>query len=124
MTATGSRTPRRGRPSAYITLLIVAWAVAMTARLYPQIDTIVRVDGRTMTVAEYISDRCGTQLGPAAEVCLAAAHNKARVQLRREQVRSVLIIAAPAVLYLLYLLLARLADVWQRRAAARLEGVS
>lgn len=121
MTAMDTGTPRRGRPSAYVTLLIAAWAVAMTARLYPQFNTAVRIDGRLTTIDDYIADRCGAQLGPAGEICLATARSKARVLLHQEQARSLLIIVAPAVLYLLYLPFARLAAVRRRRAAGRLE---
>ncbi|MDE1967412.1 MAG: hypothetical protein KGI92_00765 [Alphaproteobacteria bacterium] len=93
--------------------------MAMTARLYPQFDTALRIDGRITTVDDYVADRCSTRLGPDAASCLVAARRKAQTQLRREQARTALIIVAPAVLYSLYLPLAAVADARRRRAARR-----
>ncbi|MGH7015036.1 MAG: hypothetical protein ACREEL_12930 [Stellaceae bacterium] len=122
MTAAKPAAPRRRRASVYVVLLIAAWTAAITARLAPQFDTALRIDGRVTTVDDYIADRCGERLGPAAESCLAAAHRKAQIQLRREQARTVLMIVAPAVLYSIYLLLAGVADARRRRAAKQLKG--
>jgi hypothetical protein len=119
MTASGTDTLRPGRMARYVVLLILAWMAVLTVRLYPQFETAVRVGGRVMTVDDYIADRCGTRLGPAAETCLVAARRKAGVQLRREQAKSVLIVVAPAVLYLLCLPLARAIAARQPRAAKR-----
>ena len=119
MSAIQTGTSRRRRISPYVVLLITAWMAVMTARLYPQFDTALRIDGRITTVDDYVADRCGTRLGPEATSCLATAHHKAQTQLRREQVRTVLIIVAPGVLYLLYLALAALADTRFRRTAKR-----
>jgi len=124
MTAGGTDASRHGRLARYVVLLILAWMAVLTVRLYPQFEIAVRVGGRVMTVDEYIADRCGTRLGPAAETCLADARRKAGVQLRREQAKSVLIVVAPAVLYLLYLPLARAIAARQPRAAKRLKKAS
>lgn len=112
---TGTRSGRRVSP--YVVLLIAIWTVIMTARLYPHFDRTLRVDGRVTTVDGYIADRCDARLGPESASCLATARDKARTQLRREQARTVLIIAAPGVLYLLYLAPVALADARRRRAA-------
>lgn len=114
---TGTRSGRRVSP--YVMLLIAVWTAIMTARLYPQFDRTLRIDGRLTTVDDYVADRCDARLGPEAANCLATAHDKARTQLRREQARTVLIIAAPGVLYLLYLAPAALTDARRRRAAKR-----
>ncbi|HEV2162877.1 MAG TPA: hypothetical protein VGR52_11690 [Stellaceae bacterium] len=116
-TPTGIRSGRRLSP--YVVLLIAVWTAIMTARLYPQFDRTLRIDGRITTVDDYIADRCDARLGPEVANCLATAHDKARTQLRREQARTVLIIAAPGVLYLLYLAPAALAGARRRRAAKR-----
>src|SRR5579883_2581582 len=116
MSATQAGTRRRRRISLYVALLIAAWMAVMAARLFLQFDTALRVDGRITTVDDYIADRCGTRLGPDAASCLATAHDKARMQLRREQARTVLIIVAPGVLYLLYLAPAALVGVRRRHA--------
>ena len=118
MTAARADAPRRGRASPYVVLLIGIWTAVMAARLYPQFDMAIRIDGRVTTVNEYIADRCGARLGPAAETCLAAARRKARIQLRREQAKSILIVVAPAVLYLVYLAFAAAAGSRRRHAEA------
>ncbi|MBU6506244.1 MAG: hypothetical protein KGL22_00075 [Alphaproteobacteria bacterium] len=119
MNAAQPGAPGGWRVSPYVVLLIAAWTVAMTARLYPQFDTALRIDGRITTVDDYVADRCSTRLGPDAASCLVAARRKAQTQLRREQARTALIIVAPAVLYSLYLPLAAVADARRRRAARR-----
>jgi len=122
MSAAQTGTQGRRRVSPYVVLLIAAWTAVMTARLYPQFDSALRIGGRITTVDDYIADRCGARLGPEAATCLATAHAKARTQLRREQARTVLIIVAPGVLYLLYLAPAALADARRRHAAKRNKG--
>lgn len=114
---TGTQSGRRVSP--HVVLLIAVWTAIMTTRLYPQFDRTLRIDGRITTVDDYIADRCGARLGPEATTCLATAHDKARTQLRREQARTVLIIAVPGVLYLLYLAPVALAGARRRRAAER-----
>jgi hypothetical protein len=119
MNAAQASLPRSRRLSAYIVLLIAVWTLAMGARLLPQFDAVLRIDGRITMVDDYIADRCGARLGPDAVICLATAHRKAETQLRREQARSMLIIVAPAVLYSLYLALAAVADAYRLRASKR-----
>jgi hypothetical protein len=81
-------------------VLVVAWMAVMTWRLYPQFKDAVRVDGRLTTMADYIDETCGERVGPAAETCLAEAHETAQRLLRREQGKSVLLIEAPLFAYL------------------------
>ena len=88
--------------SGYVVLLVIAWMAVMTWRIYPQFKDTVRVDGRLSTVADYIDDTCGERVGPAAETCLAEAHETAQRLLRREQGKSVLLIEAPLFAYLLF----------------------
>ncbi|HYL31864.1 MAG TPA: hypothetical protein VEU53_01785 [Stellaceae bacterium] len=121
MNAAQSRIPHGRRLSAYIVLLIAVWTLVMGARLLPQFNAALRIDGRITTVDDYIADRCGARLGPEATTCLATARRKAETQLRREQARSVLIIVAPAVLYSLYLALATLSGTSRRRASSRIK---
>jgi hypothetical protein len=87
--------------SSYLFVLVVAWMAVMTWRIYPQFGDAVRVDGRLTTVDDYIADACGERVGPAAETCLAEAHETAQRLLRREQGKSVLLIEAPLFAYLL-----------------------
>jgi len=119
MSAIQTETRGRQRISPYVVLLIAAWTIIMIARLCPRFDSTLRIDGHITTVDDYIADRCDARLGPEAANCLATAHAKARTQLRREQARTVLIIVAPGVLYLLYLAPAALADVRRWRSAER-----
>ena len=108
-----SDAPRNGEPlqvpvmprmSRYFLILALAWMAATTWRIYPQFKDAVRVDGRLTTVDDYIDDSCGQRVGPAADTCLAEAHEQAQRLLRREQGRSVLLIEAPVLGYLLFCL--------------------
>lgn len=82
-------------------MLVIAWMAVMTWRIYPQFKDTVRVDGRLTTVDDYVGDACGERVGPGAETCLAEAHETAQRLLRREQGKSVLLIEAPLLAYLL-----------------------
>jgi hypothetical protein len=124
MTAARTDARQHDRMTRYVVLLILVWMAVLTVRLYPQFETAVRVGGRVTTVAKYIADRCGTRLSPAAETCLAAARRKAGIQLQREQAKSVLIVVAPGMVYLLYLPLARAIAARQRRAATQMKNTS
>lgn len=100
------------RLSSYLVAIVIAWMAVMTWRIYPQFKDAVRVDGRLTTVDDYIGDACGERVGPAAETCLAEAHETAQRLLRREQGKSVLLIEAPLFAYLLlYLPIA----IWRGR---------
>lgn len=92
--------PATPKLSSYVFVLVVAWMAVMTWRLYPQFKDAVRVDGRLTTMADYIDETCGERVGPAAETCLAEAHETAQRLLRREQGKSVLLIEAPLFAYL------------------------
>src|SRR6185312_16448797 len=98
--------------SSYLFVLVVAWMAVMTWRIYPQFKDAVRVDGRLTTVGDYIADACGERVGPAAETCLAEAHETAQRLLRREQGKSVLMIEAPLFAYLIVYVPTAL---WRRR---------
>jgi len=89
------------RLSRYFLLLATVWVIAMTWRIYPQFGDGLRIDGRVTSVEEYVDDSCAQRVGPAAQTCLAEAAAKAQILLRREQGKSVLLISAPILLYLL-----------------------
>lgn len=107
------------RTSRYVALLAVVWLVVMTWRIYPQFKDAVRVEGRLTTVDDFVDSTCGERLGPAAATCLAEAREEAQRLLRREQGKSVLLIEAPI---LFYLLLYVPATLWQRRRRAASHG--
>ena len=102
----------RTRIARYLALLVVTWMAVMTWRIYPQFKDAVRVEERVTTVDDYISATCGERLGPGAETCLAEAREEAQRLLRREQGRSVLLILAPILIYILAYAPVLL---WQRR---------
>ncbi len=89
------------RLSRYFLLLATVWVIAMTWRIYPQFGDGLRIDGRVTSVEEYVEDSCAQRVGPAAETCLAEASAQAQILLRREQGKSILLIAAPILLCLL-----------------------
>ncbi len=89
------------RLSRYFLLLVTVWVIAMTWRIYPQFGDGLRIDGRVTSVEQYIDDSCAQRVGPAAQTCLAEAAGEAQILLRREQGKSLLLIAAPILLYLL-----------------------
>lgn len=91
------------RGSRYFLVFALVWMVAMTWRLYPQFKDAVRVDGRITTVEDYVAETCAERVGPAAGTCLAEARAAAQRLLRDEQGKSILLIDAPLMLFLLYL---------------------
>jgi len=84
-----------GRYARFYLLLAALWMVAMTWRLYPQFGDTIRMDGRLTTVSAYLDDTCGQRVGPAASTCVDEASERAQLQLRVEQGKSVLLILAP-----------------------------
>ncbi|HXP31724.1 MAG TPA: hypothetical protein VN832_11575 [Stellaceae bacterium] len=107
------------RVSRYFVIFAVVWMIGMTWRIYPQFKDTIRVDGRLTNVADYLDEVCGQRVGPAAAACLAEMHKRARILLRREQGKSILLIDAPLLGYLLLYLPLRLAylGVNRRRGA-------
>jgi hypothetical protein len=104
--------------SRYYVLLAIVWMIVMTWRIYPQFKDAVRIDGRLTTVDDYVDGTCGERVGPAAATCYAEIREEAQRLLRREQGKSILLIEAPVLGYLVvYLPIA----LWrnQRRAASR-----
>lgn len=99
---------------------MAVWVVAMTWRIYPQFPDALRIDGRLTSFADYVGDSCRERIGPAAARCLAAAQVTGRRLVAREQGKSVLMIEAPMLAYLLiYLPLA-----WAVRRARRSDAVA
>lgn len=92
------------RVSQYIALFAMLWMVVLTWRIYPQFRDAVRVDGQLTTVEDYIDGTCGERLGPAAATCLAEAREEAQHLLRHEQGKSILLIEAPILGYLVFYL--------------------
>jgi len=108
------------RLSRYLVALAAVWVLAMTWRLYPQFKDTLREDGRLVTLDAYIDDNCGQRIGPGAASCLDEARATGRRLVAREQAKSVLVIEAPLLAYLLIYVPARWAldRVGGRRVAA------
>jgi hypothetical protein len=112
----------RVRLSRYMVVLCAIWVIAMTWRLYPQFKDTLRIDGRVMSYADYVAESCGEAMGPAAATCLGEARSTGRRLVAREQAKSLLLIEAPLLAYLLiHLPLKRL---WQRAAPGAGEALS
>jgi hypothetical protein len=102
--------------SRYFVVLSAVWVLAMTWRLYPQFKDTLRDDGRLVTLEAYIDDSCGQRIGPGVASCLEEARATGRRLVAREQGKSVLLIEAPLLAYLLIYVPVRLAlDRWVRR---------
>lgn len=108
------------RLSRYFVVLSAVWVVVMTWRLYPQFKDTLRDDGRLVTLDAYIDDSCGQRIGPGVASCLEEARATGQRLVAREQGKSVLLIEAPLLTYLLIYLPGRLAlDRLSRRAAGQ-----
>jgi hypothetical protein len=88
------------RLSRYFVILSALWIVALTWRIYPQFPDTLRVDGRLMTLDEYVEESCGQRVGPAAASCLSQARDTGRLLVAREQGKFVLFIMAPLLICL------------------------
>jgi hypothetical protein len=95
--------------------------IAMTWRLYPQFKDKLRVDGHLVSLQDYIEENCGQRIGPAAESCLEEMRDTGHRLVAREQGKSILLVEAPVLGYLLiYLPFRLIADAIMRRRAAPL----
>jgi hypothetical protein len=111
------------RLSRYFVILSAVWVLAMTWRLYPQFKDTLRDDGRLVTFEAYVDDSCGQRIGPGVASCLDEARATGRRLVAREQGKSVLLIEAPLLGYLLMYVPARLALDRLGRRPARPAGV-
>jgi hypothetical protein len=88
----------------YFALFAALWIVAMTWKLYPQFQDTLRVEGRIVTLDDYVEDACGERVGPLAASCQATTLEEATRLLASEQAKSLLLVEAPLILYVvLYL---------------------
>jgi hypothetical protein len=96
------------RLSRYLVVVCAIWMIAMTWRIYPQFKDALRVDGRVTSLSDYVEASCGERIGPAAASCLVEARSTGQRLVANEQARSLLLIEAPLLVYLvLYLPLRR-----------------
>jgi hypothetical protein len=107
------------RLSRYFVVLAAVWMVAMTWRIYPQFGDTLRIDGRLMAFSDYVEENCGQRIGPAARSCLAEARDTGHRLVAQEQGKSVLLIEAPLLGYLIYLPLRLLVEALGRHGQPR-----
>lgn len=98
--------PAEGRSSDlrlfwYFLLFAVVWVIVMTVRIYPQFGDMLRIEGRLTTLSEYVDETCAQRIGPAAASCRQEASDTGGRLVAREQGKSVLLVEAPLLGYLL-----------------------
>ena len=96
------------RVSWYFVVLALVWMVAMTWHIYPQFRDTIRVHGRLTTINDYVAETCGERTGPVSADCVARTETTAQRLLHREQGKSILLIDAPLLGYVLIYLPFRL----------------
>jgi len=87
--------------SRYMVVLCAIWVIAMAWRLYPQFKDTPGIDGRVISYADYVAERCGESVRPAAATCVGEARRTGRRLVARQQAKSLLLIEAPLSAYLL-----------------------
>ena len=126
----GSHAQLKGRGhdlglSRYFFILAAIWVIVMTARIYPQFGDTLRIEGRLTTLSEYVDESCTQRIGPTAAICKDEAWDTGSRLVAREQGKSVLLVEAPLLGYLLLYLPLRWAINQvrtDRRAGAPVEG--
>jgi len=93
----------------YFALFAALWIVAMTWRIYPQFRDSLRVEGRVVSLDDYVEDACGERVGPLATSCRATVGERGRALVIAEQAKSLLLVEAPLILYVVIYLPYRLA---------------
>jgi hypothetical protein len=104
--------------SRYFAVVALIWVVGMMWRVYPQFGDTLRHDGRLMTLGDYVEESCGQRVGPARKSCLEEAKDTGARLVAREQGKSVLLVEAPLLGYLLVYLPLLGAVGWIKRRAA------
>ena len=87
--------------SRYFLILAAIWVIVMTVRIYPQFGDTLRIEGRVTTLSEYVDESCAQRIGPAAASCKEEAWDTGSRLVAREQGKSVLLVEAPLLGYLL-----------------------
>lgn len=89
------------RLSRYFLTLAAVWVIFMTGRIYPQFGDTLRIEGRLTTLSDYVDETCAQRIGPAAASCRQEAWDTGSRLVAREQGKSVLLVEAPLLGYLL-----------------------
>ncbi len=94
--------------SRYFTIFAAAWIVVMTWKVYPQFKDTLRVEGRVVSLDQYVDDACGEKAGTEATVCQATKLESGRRMVAAEQAKALLMIEAPLIAYAVIVLPLRL----------------
>jgi len=90
--------------SRYFTLFAAAWIVVMAWKVHLEFSDRLRVDGRVISLDDYVEDACGERVGPSATSCRATKLESGPRMVTTEQAKALLLIEAPIILYaVLYL---------------------
>jgi hypothetical protein len=85
--------------SRYFTLFAAAWIVVMAWKVHPEFSDRLRVDGRVISLDDYVEDACGERVGPLATSCRATKLESGPRMVTAEQAKALLLIEAPLILY-------------------------
>lgn len=96
--------PAKSGASRYFVLFATLWIVAWTWKLAPQFRDQLRIEGRVLSLEQYVEESCGERVGPLATSCRATIQEQGRRLVMSEQAKSLLLLQAPLLLYgLVYL---------------------
>lgn len=80
----------------------------MTWKVYPQFRDTLRVEGRVVSLDQYVEDACGEKAGTEATVCHATKLESGRRMVAAEQAKALLMIEIPLLAYAVIILPIRL----------------
>jgi hypothetical protein len=87
------------KSARYFAIFAAFWIVATTWKLYPQFQSMLRIEGHVVALDDFVEDACGERVGPLAASCHTTAVEKANRLLLAEQAKSLLLVEAPLILY-------------------------
>ena len=102
--------------SRYFALFAAAVILATTWKVYPLFKDTVRVEGRVLSLDEYVADTCGERVGPLATSCREATLEHGRRLVASQQAKALLLVEAPLLIYVLIYLPYRAAADRLRRS--------
>lgn len=102
--------------SRYFALFAAAVVLVTTWRVYPLFKDTVRVEGRVLSLDEYVADTCGERAGPLATSCRAATLEHGRRLVASQQAKALLLVEAPLLVYILIYLPYRMVAAGLRRS--------
>jgi hypothetical protein len=80
----------------------------MAWKVHPEFSDRLRVDGRVISLDDYVEDACGERVGPLATSCRATKLERGPRMVTAEQAKALLLIEAPLILYAVLFLPIRL----------------